>query len=73
MILLKLSPFFAARQWLISSVVSQTIYKLYLDKLESKKNGGSFFDGLGTDVKREKLSIENNTVEKEDLSWLEQL
>lgn len=48
-------------------------YKLYLDKLESKKNGGSFFDGLGTDVKREKLSTENNTVEKEDLSWLEQL
>ena len=35
--------------------------------------GEVFFDGLGTDVKREKLSIENNTVEKEDLSWLEQL
>lgn len=48
-------------------------YKLYLDKLESKKDGGDLFGGVGVAVNEKKLSMENNTIEGEDLSWLDQL
>ena len=48
-------------------------YKLYLDKLEAKKNGGNFFDGMGMNTDDKELTTENNVVEDEDLSWLDQL
>jgi len=46
---------------------------LYLDKLEAKKNGGNFFDGMGMNTDDKELTTENNVVEDEDLSWLDQL
>ncbi len=54
-------------------------YKLYLDELESKKNGGRLFDGVGNNVNSvgsltENIYTENDTNnEKEDLSWLDLL
>lgn len=48
-------------------------YKLYLDKLEAKKNGGDFFGGVGESANDKELPTENKTVEDEDLSWLDQL
>lgn len=48
-------------------------YKLYLDKLEVKKNGNNLFSGVGKDTNEKELPTENKIVEDEDLSWLNQL
>ena len=54
-------------------------YKLYLDELEDKKNGGNLFGGVGNNADDTKELVENICIkddtnnEQEDLSWLDQL
>ena len=43
-------------------------YKLYLDQLEKKKNGGDLFSGVGNDV-----GASVDSAQEDDLSWLDQL
>lgn len=48
-------------------------YKLYLENLESKKNGNDLFNGVGISLNNKENYLENNINEDNDLSWVEQL
>lgn len=45
-------------------------YKDYLDKLEASKNGGDMFGGVGDDVKE---TVNTQTSNSIDLSWLDEI
>lgn len=50
-------------------------YKLYLEKMDAKKNGTDIFSGIGSDVKEDTSNFSggNNNETGDDLSWLNQL